>query len=114
MINATKGLLKRKFDDHIWKEMPAHKYGWTIAAEEPDEVKQIREHKVTKEDIARNPELEGLEGKVVGIPVVESNNETEIMKIEHELKSGTLHHMVRKKLEKRLAELKGENATDNQ
>lgn len=111
MIYATKGLKTRQFDDHTWKEMPAHKYGWTLSAEEPDEVKEIRSHKVTKEDVAKNPDLAGLEGKTIGIPVSATNADEEIQKIEAEISTPGLHHMVVKKLQKRLEELKSSKQT---
>ncbi|MFT3704646.1 MAG: hypothetical protein QM802_19935 [Agriterribacter sp.] len=106
MIYATKGLKRRQFDEQTWKEMPEHKYGWTLSAEEPDEVKEIRTIKVTKEDIAKNPDLEGLEGKSIGVVVPVITRAQEIEKIENELKTPGLHHMVVKKLNKRLEELK--------
>ena len=105
MVNAIPNGKTRQFDELTWKEMPRDKYGWQLAADVPDEVKAYKERVVTAVDIKNNPDLSGLQGKVVGLPVTAITPEEEIVKIQAELAGTSLHHNTRKKLEKRLQEL---------
>lgn len=103
MVVAIRNGERRSFSESLWSDMPSHRYGWVQVAEEPQEVRELRMKTVSKKDIQSDPNLSGLEGKVIGVP------ESEKDKIERELQNTGLHHMVRKKLEKRLKEINGES-----
>ncbi len=44
-IMATRGGERKTFTREVWANMPADKYGWKVEAQEPEEVRRLREEK---------------------------------------------------------------------
>jgi hypothetical protein len=42
-IKATRNGSTREFDLEIWKQLPENKYGWKAVADEPREVKKLKD-----------------------------------------------------------------------
>lgn len=108
MIKAQRNGVTKWFDEKLWNDAPKNKYGYVPVAEEPDEVKAIasRAHVVTKADVKNNPDLAGLEGKTIGIPVKASNLATKIKKLEESLAKGNHGKTMSDKMVQELASLK--------
>lgn len=47
MITAKRGQETRSFNEKVWAEMPAHKYGWIPATEAPEEVAALMAQNTT-------------------------------------------------------------------
>lgn len=110
MIIATNGTRRRVFEDQLWKELPPHKYGWKLAAEEPDEVKALKKIATTKKEKPNvTAPLAAAAPVVATAPaatvLTADEIKARIAEYDQQLTTEGMHHMVKKSLEKKKAEL---------